>query len=102
MTLPTDEFLRRFLLHVLPRGFHRIRHYGLFANAERRDHLNRVRVLLGQPPAARHLCRSTHRKAIRAVLLHVSDLRRCDDHRPNVAAPTPRSSTADGTGRMIH
>jgi hypothetical protein len=35
MTLKTDEFLRRFLLHVLPSGFHRIRHYGLFANAQR-------------------------------------------------------------------
>ncbi|WP_189476421.1 MULTISPECIES: transposase [unclassified Mesorhizobium] len=31
MTLATDEFIRRFLLHVLPRGFHRIRHYGLLA-----------------------------------------------------------------------
>jgi hypothetical protein len=50
MTLSSDEFLRRFLLHVLPRGFHRIRHYGLFANAERSDHLHRARVLLGQPP----------------------------------------------------
>jgi hypothetical protein len=33
MTLATDEFIRRFLLHVLPRGFHRIRHYGLLATA---------------------------------------------------------------------
>ena len=32
MTLATDEFIRRFLLHILPKGFHRIRHYGLFAN----------------------------------------------------------------------
>ena len=31
MTLATDEFIRRFLIHVLPKGFHRIRHYGLFA-----------------------------------------------------------------------
>jgi hypothetical protein len=49
MTLPTEEFLRRFLLHVLPKGFHRIRHYGLFANAERRHHLARARALLDQP-----------------------------------------------------
>ena len=33
MTLALDEFIRRFLLHVLPKGFHRIRHYGLFAKA---------------------------------------------------------------------
>ncbi len=52
MTLATDEFIRRFLLHVLPRGFHRIRHYGLLASAGRRDNLARVRELLAVPPAA--------------------------------------------------
>jgi hypothetical protein len=36
MTLATDEFIRRFLLHVLPKGFHRIRHYGLLASATRK------------------------------------------------------------------
>ena len=46
MTLGADEFMRRFLLHVLPRGFHRIRHYGLIANAERRDNLDKARELL--------------------------------------------------------
>jgi len=46
MTLATDEFIRRFLLHVLPGGFHRIRHYGLLANAGRREHLARARQLL--------------------------------------------------------
>jgi hypothetical protein len=46
MTLGADEFMRRFLLHVLPSGFHRIRHYGLIANAERRDNLERARELL--------------------------------------------------------
>ena len=35
MTLAADEFIRRFLLHVLPRGFHRIRHYGLLAGSSR-------------------------------------------------------------------
>jgi hypothetical protein len=49
MTLPTNEFIRRFLLHVLPRGFHRIRHYGLFANAERNNNLTQARTLLDQP-----------------------------------------------------
>jgi hypothetical protein len=46
MTLAADEFIRRFLLHVLPGGFHRIRHYGLLANAGRREHLARARELL--------------------------------------------------------
>ena len=46
MTLATDEFIRRFLIHVLPSGFHRIRHYGLLANSGRRDNLKRARELL--------------------------------------------------------
>ena len=51
MTLSADEFIRRFLLHVLPSGFHRIRHYGLLANAGRREHLARARELLQVPLA---------------------------------------------------
>ena len=50
MTLATGEFIRRFLLHVLPRGFHRIRHYGLLASGGRRDNLARARELLAAPP----------------------------------------------------
>lgn len=49
MTLSADEFMRRFLLHVLPTGFHRIRHYGLIANAGRRDNLAKARELLQVP-----------------------------------------------------
>jgi len=52
MTLATDEFIRRFLLHVLPRGFHRIRHYGLLAGACRKDNLAQARRLLAVPPPA--------------------------------------------------
>jgi hypothetical protein len=47
MTLATDEFIRRFLIHVLPKGFHRIRHYGLFASTSRADNIARARQLLG-------------------------------------------------------
>ena len=46
MTLASDEFIRRFLLHVLPHGFHRIRHYGLFANGGRKENLAQARRLL--------------------------------------------------------
>ncbi len=49
MTLPVEEFMRRFLLHVLPPGFHRIRHYGLLANAARLENLARARQLLAAP-----------------------------------------------------
>ena len=53
MTLAADEFIRRFLLHALPKGFHRIRHYGLLASGTRKDDLERARQLLGvAPPAA--------------------------------------------------
>ena len=51
MTLAADEFMRRFLLHVLPGGFHRIRHYGLLANTGRREHLAQARELLHVPAA---------------------------------------------------
>ena len=50
MLLSAEEFMRRFLLHVLPSGFHRIRHYGLLANAERRASLTKARALLDVPP----------------------------------------------------
>ena len=49
MTLTTDEFIRRFLIHVLPRGFHRIRHYGLSAKAACADNIARARELLAVP-----------------------------------------------------
>jgi hypothetical protein len=49
MTLATDEFIRRFLIHVLPHGFHRIRHYGLFASGSRAHNIARARELLATP-----------------------------------------------------
>ena len=49
MTLSVDEFIRRFLIHVLPTGFHRIRHYGLFANNRREQNIAQARQLLNAP-----------------------------------------------------
>ncbi len=55
MTVATGEFIRRFLLHVLPKGFHRIRHYGLLANGQRADNVAKARELLAvSPPAVEH------------------------------------------------
>jgi predicted Zn-ribbon and HTH transcriptional regulator len=58
MTLAPDEFIRRFLLHVLPRGFHRIRHYGLLASAACKANIARARELIAVPlpaePATAH------------------------------------------------
>jgi len=49
MTLSAEEFIRRFLLHVLPHGFHRIRYYGFQGNRYRKDKLDQCRQLLGMP-----------------------------------------------------
>ena len=49
MTLAPDEFIRRFLLHVLPKGFHRIRHYGLLASATCKTNIARARELIAMP-----------------------------------------------------
>ena len=52
MTVPTPEFIRRFLSHVLPKGFHRIRHYGLLANGNRAGTVAKARELLAVPAPA--------------------------------------------------
>jgi len=49
MTLTAEEFMRRFLLHVLPAGFHRLRHYGLLANPTRKKNIELARALLHAP-----------------------------------------------------
>ncbi len=51
MTLSAEEFIRRFLIHVLPEGFQRIRYYGFLANRYRHDKLAQCRQLLGMPPS---------------------------------------------------
>ena len=64
MTLTHDEFIRRFLLHVLPSGFHRIRHYGLTANTGRKKNLDTLhfRQILGR------ILRMTNSKNNEAIL----------------------------------
>ena len=52
MTLAADEFIRRFLLHVLPKGFHRIRHYGLLASPGCKANIARARELIAAPMPA--------------------------------------------------
>ena len=53
MTLATDEFIRRFLIHVLPKGFHRIHHYGLLASGSRAKNIAHARELLAVPVPAK-------------------------------------------------
>jgi Putative transposase/Transposase zinc-binding domain len=81
MTLAVDEFIRRFLLHVLPRGFHRIRHYGLFANGGRAENIARARELLDVP----------------ATRCEPGDTGNADDGEP----PTPSRPCPCCGGRMI-
>jgi len=52
LTLPATEFIRRFMMHVLPNGFVRIRYYGFLANAHRQEQLHKIRQLLGTPQPA--------------------------------------------------
>ncbi|MEL7049065.1 MAG: IS91 family transposase [Pseudomonadota bacterium] len=53
MTLATSEFIRRFLIHVLPKGQHRIRHYGFYGNGNRAANITKIRDLLGAEPSVR-------------------------------------------------
>jgi hypothetical protein len=64
MTLTAEEFIRRFLLHALPDGFHRIRHYGFLANRGRADNLALCRKLLDEPPLASTRDRTEARHAV--------------------------------------
>ena len=59
MRLHPHEFIRRFLMHVLPKGFHRIRHYGLFANANRAENIATARAAARRRPACRRARKSS-------------------------------------------
>ena len=74
MALTTEEFLRRFLLHTLPRGFVKIRHYGLLGNRCRHQKLARCRVLLGQPEPE-----PAEPTSVEAMMLQLTgiDIQRC-------------------------
>jgi hypothetical protein len=56
LALMPNEFIRRFLLHVLPNGFHRIRHYGLLASATCKANITRAKELIAAPPAVNRPC----------------------------------------------
>jgi hypothetical protein len=100
MTLATDEFIRRFLLHVLPRGFHRIRHYGLLASGARRDNLDRARELLAAPPPPEPDVApepSDHRPPCPCCggrMLIIETFERCSQPRAPPAPPRPAGRTA--------
>lgn len=70
MALEAEEFIRRFLLHVVPDGFVRIRHFGLLANRTRKAKLARCRQVLDQPPAPAE-CPSV---SVRAMMLRLTGI----------------------------
>jgi hypothetical protein len=95
MTLGVDEFIRRFLLHVLPRGFHRIRHYGLLASSARKASLTRVRELLAvaPPPDAGRAARCPSAvPMLRRTHDHHRDVRALARAPPHCTPPTGRNS----------
>ena len=101
MTLPTHEFIRRFLIHVLPKGLHRIRHYGLFANGNRAANIARARELLAAPApvgTARDVRSRTSRRVARAAA-SMSMLRWPHDHhrdlRARLSAKAPPHARSD-------
>jgi Putative transposase len=61
-TLDAVEFLRRFVLHVLPRGLHKIRYFGFMANCQRHQRLSHCRTLLGQPAVLEAACEMSANK----------------------------------------
>ena len=97
MTLATAEFIRRFLSHVLPKGFHRIRHYGLLANGQRADNVANARELLAVPApveAAEPEPNSSERGRARAPA-RLSVLRLDDAHHRGLRAGRDAASSAD-------
>ena len=95
MTLATDEFIRRFMLHILPKGFHRIRHYGLFASTGRAANIARLRELLGSMPPAGKSASPSQDEPAETGLAAMPLLRRAHDRhrvfRARNAAAIPRA-----------
>jgi putative transposase len=73
MTLATHEFIRRFLMHVLPAGFHRIRYYGLLASGKRAENVARARELLMPPIIAVDAIKASSPKAATAAEPQTAD-----------------------------
>jgi len=109
MALPADEFLRRFLCHVLPSGFQRIRHYGLFASRKKQDCLTRCRELLGMS-APKPPLKKTAAEWLLLLGIDVSQCPRCGQktlqrtlllpvrlHRPLTRSAPPTCPQGDDT-----
>ena len=83
MTVPAEEFIRRFLLHSLPPGFQRIRHYGLLASRPKAGNLALCRQFLNMPATAPPAASETNKAVLNSLL---APLLRCPQRRIGVLA----------------
>ena len=103
LRLEATEFIRRFLLHVLPRGFMRIRHYGLLANRHKQAKLAAARLALDQPAPTTPPPEAESVEAfwLRIAALDIHQCSRCHQGRMRLTATLPPHS-ARGPPRLIH
>ena len=97
MRLHADEFIRRFLLHVLPHGFTRLRHYGLLANRCRASKLALCRDLLGQPAPEPREPETAQEMLLRLTGIDITVCRQCGKgtlHQTLTLEPLIRTGTA--------
>lgn len=90
MALPAEAFIHRFLLHVLPRGFQRIRHYGLLANRHKAERLALARAQLGLPPPEPVARESVEAFARRVLGVDIRLCPLCREGRMRLVATLPR------------
>ena len=96
MRLPVEEFIRRFLLHVLPKGFMRIRHYGLLANRHRTEHLAACRAALDAPTPAPREAETVEVFLLRVLGADAHRCPHCGQGRLRPARPFPPLPRATG------
>jgi hypothetical protein len=99
MSLPADEFLRRFLCHVLPSGFQRIRHYGLLASRNKSDLLARCRQELQTPTPSKPTKKTTAEWLLKLWGIDVTRCPRCGEPIERTRLSPTRISNTANTGR---
>jgi len=98
MTLSANEFIRRFLLHTLPDGFHRIRHYGFLANGHRVNKLDLIRKLLVVEPPTPTPTATDYRERYKQLTGHALDICPCCGGHMKLAGSLPLCSTVKPKG----
>lgn len=96
-TLSGTEFIKRFLGHVLPRYFTRIRHFGFLANRNRKKNINLLRGILGLPPQVEFRPESTEELMLRLAGVDITLCPRCRVGRLRVGYPIPRPKVIRGS-----